>query len=83
MNRTNNAKQCFTILKHTSPKALVLATYIKPKPLVRSITIQDHSLVVLLAQQSIEGNENALYYLNRTLVAPEERYSLLRRCGSP
>lgn len=35
---------------------------------------------ILLAQENIEGKKNVLHYLSLTLVGPEIRYSLLRRC---
>lgn len=37
----------------------------------------------LLAQENAEGKKNAMYYLNRTLVGPEDRYSPIEKICMP
>src|SRR4051812_46593395 len=39
----------------------------------------EHSLGALLAQKSNEGHEQAIYYLNRTMVGAEHRYNLVEK----
>lgn len=67
-------KSCLT-------KNTILANPIKGQPLKLYIPALDQSLGALLAQENVENTENALYYLRRALVGPEERYLPIKRCS--
>lgn len=56
-------------------KDLCLAKSTKEKHLILYITVLDYSLGALVGQEYVENKENALHYLSRTLIGPEERYS--------
>lgn len=51
----------------------------KGKPLLLYITALDGSLGTLLAQRNEQGKENALYYLSRTLVGAEFKYTPIEK----
>ncbi|XP_019253383.1 PREDICTED: uncharacterized protein LOC109232155 [Nicotiana attenuata] len=44
-------------------------------PLILYIAAQERSLGALLAQENVEGKEQALYYLSRTLIGAEMNYT--------
>lgn len=57
----------------------VVVSPIKEKPLVLYIITLDHYLSELLAQENAKGKWNVLYYLSRTLVSLDERYSPIEK----
>ncbi|XP_050125410.1 uncharacterized protein LOC126602551 [Malus sylvestris] len=60
-------------------KPPVLMAPIKGKPLILYIVAVERSLGVILAQNNEEGEENALYYLSRTLVGVEQNYTPIEK----
>ena len=57
----------------------VLGAPIPDKPLILYIAAQEQSLGALRVQKNEEGNEAALYYLSRTLVGAELKYSPIEK----
>ena len=68
-------QDAFDEIKHylTTPPVLVPPT--QGKPFFLYVRLMEHSLGALLAQKSDEGHEQAIYYLNRTMVGAEHRYN--------
>lgn len=67
LNEINNVKQRLTVFKAYLTTPSILASPIRGKPLVLHITAFEHSLITLLAQENVEGQESTLYYLNQML----------------
>ena len=65
----------FQDIKSYVTKPLVSAAPITGKPFILYTRALDHSLGALLTQENHEVKEDALYYLSRTLVGAEHRYS--------
>nr|MCH9869605.1 reverse transcriptase-like protein [Serratia marcescens] len=57
----------------------VLAAPVKGKPMIVYTAATETSLGALLAQHNEESKEQALYYLRRTLIGAESRYSPIER----
>jgi len=45
------------------------------KPFLIYVRAMDHSLGALLAQNNDQGYEQAIYYLNNTMITAEHRYN--------
>lgn len=65
-------------IKTCLTKPPVLASPIRGKPSILYIIAFDYSLLALYKSRKTLKEENALYYISRTLSGPEERYSLSR-----
>lgn len=79
-----DCQHAFESIKTYLTKPPVLSSPIEGKPLVLYIMALESSLVTLLAQENEVGKENAFYYLSRTLVGPETRYSPIEKlCLAP
>nr|MCH9869334.1 hypothetical protein [Serratia marcescens] len=57
----------------------VLAAPVKGRPMIVYTAATETSLGALLAQHNEESKEQALYYLSRTLIGAESRYSPIER----
>lgn len=74
-----DCQHAFESIKAYLTKPLVLSSPIRGKPLVLYITALKNSLAAFLAQENEAGKENVLYYLSRTLVGLETRYSPIEK----
>lgn len=72
-------QNAFDSIKAYLMKPPVLMSPKKGKPLLLYITALDGSLGALLAQHNEQGKENALYYLSRTLVGAEFKYTPIEK----
>lgn len=70
-------QQAFDNIKAYLTKPHVLTSLVKGQPLVLYITVLQHSLGALQTQENEEEKE--IYYLSRTFVGPQVRYSLFEK----
>ncbi|KAL0405634.1 UNVERIFIED_CONTAM: hypothetical protein Slati_3877300 [Sesamum latifolium] len=71
--------KAFKSIKSYLMKLPVLVVPVHERPLILYVASQEHSIGILLAQKNDEGNENALYYLSRTMTPNELKYSSIEK----
>jgi hypothetical protein len=75
-------KECddgFTQIKQYLANPPILMPPIHGKPLILYISATDTSLGILLAQEDQQKRERAIYYISRTLVSYETKYSTIEK----
>ena len=75
----DSCRTAFRKIKEYLSHPPVLGAPIPGKPLRLYISAQDQSLGALCVQENEEGKEVALYYLSRTLVGAESKYSPIEK----
>ncbi|PIN22864.1 Ribonuclease H [Handroanthus impetiginosus] len=65
----------FEIIKKHLLNQPILGAPVPEKPLILYIIAQERSIGAFMAQENEEGKENALYYLSRSLIENELKYS--------
>ncbi|XP_022895322.1 uncharacterized protein LOC111409511 [Olea europaea var. sylvestris] len=75
----NACQNAFQSIKQYLSRPPVLIAPVPGKSLTLYVAAQEYSLGALLAQVNEEGKENALYYLSRTLVGAEMKYSPIEK----
>lgn len=68
-------RKAFESIKAYLLKPPVLVAPIPDQPPILYVATQERSRWALLAQENEKGNQNAVYYLSRTLVGAELNYS--------
>jgi len=68
-------QKVFEDIKAYLTKPPVLASPVAGKPFLLYVRAMDYSLGAPLAQKNDEGTEQAIYYLNRTLIGPDSCYN--------
>ena len=74
-----SCRAAFEKIKKYLSNPPVLGAPIPGKPLILYIAAQENSLGALCVQKNEEGKETALYYLSRTLVGAELKYSPIEK----
>jgi len=74
-----SCRVAFKKIKKYLSNPLVLGPLILGKPLILYIAAQEKSLGALCVQKNKEGKEIAIYYLSRTLVGAELKYSPIEK----
>ncbi|KAL0287719.1 UNVERIFIED_CONTAM: hypothetical protein Sangu_2680300 [Sesamum angustifolium] len=69
----------FKSIKSYLIKPPVLVSLVPGRPLILYVATQERSIGILLAQKNDEGNDNALYYLSRTMTPNELKYSPIEK----
>lgn len=77
----SSAKMRWTVSTYRNTPS-VLTSPIKGELMVLYIVAQDHSLDAFLAQENVEGKDNAFYYLSQTLIGSEKRYYIKKVCST-
>jgi len=72
-------QQAFEEIKRYLMQPPVLIAPVSGKPFLIYVRAMDHSLGALLAQNNDQGHEQAIYYLSRTMIGAEHRYSLIEK----
>ncbi|KAL0401597.1 UNVERIFIED_CONTAM: hypothetical protein Slati_4189600 [Sesamum latifolium] len=71
-------EKAFKSIKSYLMKPPVLVAPVHGRPLILYVAAQERSVGILLAQKNNEGNENALYYLSRTMTPMSSNIHLLK-----
>ena len=77
--RDHACQKAFKDFKEYLTKPPVLASFVSGKPFLFYVTAMDHSLGTLLVQKNVEGVEQTIYYLNRTLIGVESHYNRVKK----
>jgi len=77
--RDDACQKAFEDIKEYLTKPPVLASSVSGKPFLFYVTAMDHSLGTLLVQKNVEGVEQTIYYLNRTLIGVESHYNPVKK----
>ena len=72
-------QQAFEEIKQYLTQPPVLAAPVSEKPFLVYVRAMDHSLGALLAQNDDQGQEQAIYYLSRTMIGAEHRYNPIEK----
>ena len=75
----NSCRVAFERKKKYLSNPPMLGAPVPGKPLILYIAAQEKSLGALCVQKTEEGNEIGLYYLSRTLVGAELKYSPIEK----
>ena len=76
----NNAcREAFEEIKRHLTHPPHLAAPVSGKPFLIYARAMDHSSGALLAQINDQGHEQAIYYLSRTMIRAEHRYSPVKK----
>ena len=68
-------QRAFEEIKQYLIQPSVLVAPVSGKPFLIYARAMDHSLGALLAQNNEQGQEQAIYYLSRTMIGAEHRYN--------
>ncbi|KAL0411290.1 UNVERIFIED_CONTAM: Enzymatic polyprotein [Sesamum latifolium] len=71
--------KAFKSIKSYLMKPPVLVAPIHGRPLILYVAAQERSVGILLAHKNDERKENALYYLSRTMIPNELKYSPIQK----
>ncbi|KAK4386124.1 Transposon Tf2-12 polyprotein [Sesamum angolense] len=71
--------KAFKSIKSYLMKPPVLVALVPGRPLILYVAAQEHFVGILLAQKNDERKENALYYLSRTMMPNELKYSPIEK----
>ncbi|KAL0307227.1 UNVERIFIED_CONTAM: hypothetical protein Scaly_1165900 [Sesamum calycinum] len=71
--------KAFKSIKSYLMKPPVLIAPVPRRLLILYVAAQERSVGILLAQKNNEGKENALYYLSRTMMPNELKYSPIEK----
>ena len=69
----------FESIKQYLTRSPILLAPVQGRPLILYTAAIERSLGTLLAQNNDEGEENALYYISRTMVGAEVNYSSMEK----
>ena len=72
-------QQAFEEIKRYLTHPPVLIALVSGKPFLIYIQAMDHSLGALLAKNNDQRHERAIYYLSRTMIGAEHRYSPIEK----
>jgi len=72
-------QQTFEEIKRYLKQPPVLTTSVSEKPFLIYVRAMDHSSGALLAQNNDHGHEQAIYYLNRTMIGAKHRYNPIEK----
>jgi len=72
-------QQVFEEIKQYLTQPPVLTTPVSGKSFLLYVRAMDHSLGALLAQNNDQGDEQAIYYLSRTMIGAEHRYNPIEK----
>ena len=72
-------QQAFEEIKRYLTQPPVLTAPVSGKPFLIYVRVMDHFLGALLAQNNVQGYEQAIYYLSRTMIGAEHRYNLIEK----
>ena len=75
----DTCQKAFEYIKEYLIKPPVLVSPISGKSFLLYVRAIDYSLGTLLVQKNDEGAEQAIYYINRTLIRAESRYNLVEK----
>ena len=75
----NACQQAFEKIKQYLMHPPVLAAPISGKPFLIYVRVMNHSLGVLLAQNTDQGHEQATYYLSRIMIGTEHQYNPIEK----
>ncbi|XP_074290312.1 uncharacterized protein LOC141617041 [Silene latifolia] len=74
-----SCRKAFENIKQYLSTPPVIGAPIPGKSIILYISAQEHSMGALCAQENEDGKERALYYLSRTLVGAELKYSPIKK----
>ncbi|KAI8568356.1 hypothetical protein RHMOL_Rhmol02G0191700 [Rhododendron molle] len=75
----DRCQKAFEAIKANLHKPPVLMLPVTGKPLILYLSVTLSSMGCMLAQEEDDGVERAVYYLNKKMVGPEERYTHLEK----
>ena len=71
----NACQEAFEEIKQYLTHPPILAALVSGQPFLIYVRAMDHSLEALLAQNNDQGHGQAIYYLNRTMIAAKHCYN--------